>query len=263
LEKACRGSGGEFAWRREYTFLVGGSEDITTLDRLDDRERPRAMQEFFRRARRHSAPPDGVPTLPPLAHDAPVVEVPIQEGKAVPAYPMMETLRARAPVDPDVLLETLAAHAGFVERGGAGGGCALGRTCADHADAVILTFYGNPKDVDGQANLALQWIAPPVGQRLELPSADLLAVRCRDADLGGANLRGSILIRADLAGSLLRDADLSRADFTGASLRGCDLRGADLRGTDFEGADLSGADVRGAKLAGTRFVDARTVGIVI
>lgn len=261
--KVCRACGALFEWRHEYTFLVGGSEDTTTLDWLDDHDRPRAMQEFFRRAQKRSAPPDGVPPMPPLAENAPVLEVPIQEGNPVPAYPMIELLRARAPIDADELAARLAAHARFVERGGAGGGWGLGRTCASHDDAVILTFYRSPAgvDADDQARLALQWIVPPIGRPLELPSADLLAVRCRETSLDGANLAGAILIRADLAGSSLRDANLSRADCTGAVLRGCDLRGADLRGTDFEGADLSGADVRGARLAGTRFVDARTVGI--
>ena len=65
----------------------------------------------------------------------------------------------------------------------------------------------------------------------------------RDADLGGAYLRGADLGDADLRGADLRDADLE----------GADLRGADLRDVYLEGADLRGADLRGADFQHTKF----------
>jgi len=37
--KLCRTCGTLFEWRHEYTFLAGGSEDTTTIDRLGDRRR--------------------------------------------------------------------------------------------------------------------------------------------------------------------------------------------------------------------------------
>ena len=65
-----------------------------------------------------------------------------------------------------------------------------------------------------------------------------------DADLRGANLRGSNLIDASLRGADLSGANLIDANLRGASLRGASLSGADLRGADLSGADLSGADLR-------------------
>ena len=262
--KLCPGCGAMFEWEHEYTYLVGGSEDATYIKRLDDRTRPRAMRELFRWARIHSAPetPPRTTRLMDDRSDADVV-VPIQQGTPLPRYPMMEALRAKAPISADELAAELVAHARFVAGGGAGGGWMPARTCVEHADALLFAFYGCPTDAvaDQQARLALQWLVPIANQHLELPSADLLAVQCRDADLQGATVHGAMLIRADLAGSSLRGAILAQADCTGAKLRGCDLRDADLRGTDFEGADLTGAQMRGALLARARFPGACTVGI--
>ena len=54
-------------------------------------------------------------------------------------------------------------------------------------------------------------------------AGDLVGARLRRARLGGADLRGVLMIAADL-----RSADLRCADLLGADLRGADLRGADL-----------------------------------
>lgn len=99
-----------------------------------------------------------------------------------------------------------------------------------------------------------------------ITEAVLEAIRC-DADLYGANLRGTDLRCADLRDADLRCADLYGADLRcanlyGANLRDADLRGTDLRGTDLRDADLSGADLRGANLydadlRGTNLCDAK------
>ena len=60
----------------------------------------------------------------------------------------------------------------------------------------------------------------------------------RDADLGGAYLRGANLGGANLRGACLRDADLG-----GAYLEGANLWDADLGGAYLEGANLGGAFV--------------------
>ena len=72
----------------------------------------------------------------------------------------------------------------------------------------------------------------------------------RDADLGGASLRGAYLRDADLSGASLRDAYLRGASLRGANLSGASLSGADLRGAYLSGANLSGASLRGANLSG-------------
>ena len=77
--------------------------------------------------------------------------------------------------------------------------------------------------------------------------------REKNADLGGANLRG-----ANLRGAYLRGANLGGADLRGANLGGADLRGANLRGANLGGADLRGAylgraGLRGAYLGRAKF----------
>jgi hypothetical protein len=64
----------------------------------------------------------------------------------------------------------------------------------------------------------------------------------RDADLGGANLRGANLGDADLGGANLRGANLGDADLGGANLGGANLRGANLGGANLGGANLGDAE---------------------
>jgi hypothetical protein len=71
-----------------------------------------------------------------------------------------------------------------------------------------------------------------------------------DADLRGADLRGSHLSGADLRGSHLRGANLCGSDLRGSDLRDADLSGSDLRDADLSDADLCGANLRGSDLSG-------------
>ena len=75
------------------------------------------------------------------------------------------------------------------------------------------------------------------------------AVR-RDANLGGANLRGAYLGGANLGGANLGGANLRGANLGGAYLRGANLRGAYLRDANLGGAYLRGANLGGAYLRG-------------
>lgn len=254
-----------FDWRHEYTYLVNGaSEDDTYVTRLDDAGAGRALRQLFAQLRARSRSTQHAPRatrLPDAFDPAPTIPVD-QPGGVQRRYPMMELLRPRAPLPERELAEALERHARFVAAGGAGGGwCTALSGDAELPTTVVFAFYGCPAgaSAEHQAHLELAWLRPPGGTRLELPSADLLAVRCAGEDLAGANLAGSMLVLADLAGSSLRGASLVRADCSGARLVGCDLRDADLRGTDFERADLTGADLRGARLDGASFLDARTV----
>jgi len=79
----------------------------------------------------------------------------------------------------------------------------------------------------------------------DLGGAYLRGANLRDADLGGANLGG-----AYLRGANLRDADLGDADLGGADLRDANLGGANLGGADLRGANLRGANLRDANLGG-------------
>jgi len=49
------------------------------------------------------------------------------------------------------------------------------------------------------------------------------------------------------------NADLSGADLKGSNLAEANLSGADLSGANLEGADLSGANLEGANLCGVKF----------
>jgi uncharacterized protein YjbI with pentapeptide repeats len=169
----------------------------------------------------------------------------------------MEALRAVEPLPEAELSALLSAHVRFVASGGAGAGWRTALTGSDLTTALMFAFYG--RATDDQAQLSVMRL--PSVPRLELPSANLLAVSCVQGALDGANLDGAMLVLADLAGTSLRGATLSRADCTGARMAGCDLRDADLRGTDFERADLTGADLRGARIDGASFLDTRTVGV--
>ncbi len=70
------------------------------------------------------------------------------------------------------------------------------------------------------------------------------------AELGGANLRKTILNGANLWGFKLGGLDLSRAELRGANLAGADLHAADLSEAHLEGAYMWRADLRGANLRG-------------
>jgi hypothetical protein len=72
-----------------------------------------------------------------------------------------------------------------------------------------------------------------------------------EAQMGGADATGSIMIRTDLTnsfcdGATFRDANLSESRLDGASLRGCDLRGAILIRASLGNADLAESDLDGA-----------------
>ena len=73
----------------------------------------------------------------------------------------------------------------------------------------------------------------------------------KDVNLSDANLIG-----ADLRGSNLSDADLRGADLRGSNLSDADLRGADLSDADLRGADLSDADLRGSNLSNANLSNA-------
>lgn len=64
--------------------------------------------------------------------------------------------------------------------------------------------------------------------------ADLRSCNATDADLAGADLRGSKLDKAVLANTVL----------AGADLRGASMKGANVYRTQFGGADLDGVDMR-------------------
>lgn len=88
----------------------------------------------------------------------------------------------------------------------------------------------------------------------DLCCADLCGASIRVADLSGADLSGAYLIRANLVSAALRGADLFGADLSNTNLRCADLRGADLRNADLRGANLWGADLRGADLRGADLI---------
>jgi len=80
----------------------------------------------------------------------------------------------------------------------------------------------------------------------------------QDANLSGANIRGTFLRRSNfkdanltntfLRGTFFLESNLSGADFSGAKLMGIFLINADLSNANLDSADLSSADLRGANL---------------
>jgi uncharacterized protein YjbI with pentapeptide repeats len=118
-----------------------------------------------------------------------------------------------------------------------------------------------------------------------LAASALYAARFEEADLEGADLRGTILDMAHLRGAILDNArmgslneysrdpqgatvstsrlnSIKQADLSNASLKGASLRNAilwktrlekaNLEGADLTDADLTGVDIRGAQLKNAR-----------
>lgn len=86
-----------------------------------------------------------------------------------------------------------------------------------------------------------------------LAGSDLSEVRCRKANLHGANL-----IKCKMAVARLEESDLSNSFLFGAmmersQLRGAKFIGADMTKTNLAEADLRGVALSGAKLDGTHF----------
>jgi uncharacterized protein YjbI with pentapeptide repeats len=75
-------------------------------------------------------------------------------------------------------------------------------------------------------------------------------------DLGGANLRETLLLDAYLVEADLRGVDLRGADLRGTDLRKACLRGADLRAANLGRANLSEADLGRADLGGANLREA-------
>jgi hypothetical protein len=71
-------------------------------------------------------------------------------------------------------------------------------------------------------------------------------------DLSHANLHGADLSRTELVRANLSNANLSSADFYGARLENANLSNANLSDANFTGVDLDGADLSGANLSNTR-----------
>ncbi|HIK43681.1 MAG TPA: pentapeptide repeat-containing protein [Leptolyngbyaceae cyanobacterium M65_K2018_010] len=68
---------------------------------------------------------------------------------------------------------------------------------------------------------------------------------------GQRNFEYVVLAEADLTGADLKGSDFSYADFSGANLSQANLRGADLSYANLAQANLTAADLRGSMLIGT------------
>lgn len=106
------------------------------------------------------------------------------------------------------------------------------------------------RDNDVQSAVAVLGRLPSStdGERIRLPHSDLRLARMYQltfnhalfggANLAGARLWGSSLVRADLGHAILRGSDFTHADLSGAILWGADLTGADLTGATLDGAEV-------------------------
>ena len=105
------------------------------------------------------------------------------------------------------------------------------------ADEEYGTFVG-PDEKIYRADLS--------GARLA--GSELLKARLQDINLAGAQLQGANLKDAQLQGTNLIGAQLKDADLTGAQLQGAFLMEAQLQGADLIGAQLQGVYGEGAQL---------------
>ena len=100
--------------------------------------------------------------------------------------------------------------------------------------------------------------------RLDLRHTHLAGVVILDADLQGADLQGAalnrtILVRAKLGGANLGWDLPNRTKLIVADLTGANLTGANLTGANLTGADLSETTLIGADLTDTLLIDAKNL----
>ena len=163
--------------------------------------------------------------------------------------PAVRRLLARAPaLGLAELQATLEQHREWLSGGGRGGRWS---TCVASDRVPFGVYIGAASERGKQANFHLKVLEGlPLADAM-LMHAHLSAVRCENTNLGGADLRGALLIDGFFSGSSFAGADLRGADCSRADFIGCDFTGADLRGADLEDADLTGAELSGTRWAGT------------
>lgn len=171
-------------------------------------------------------------------------------------YQMMAILVHGSPLGAEEFALTLAQHGEFIASGGAGGRWTTAVTPGGTETGIVMAVYTPQQGASPsgtQAVLDHERLDGLTIAGVQLPSASLCGVRCREQNLDGANLQGSVMVDSDFSGSSFRRANLRGADLSRSDLVGCDFRDADLRQADFENADLSSADMTGAKVTGARF----------
>ncbi|MBD2755075.1 pentapeptide repeat-containing protein [Spirosoma validum] len=84
----------------------------------------------------------------------------------------------------------------------------------------------------------------------EVLTPDLREADFHEADLSGANLRGSYFYRTNFSGANLRGVNLHEANFHETNFEGADLSGANLKSTLFANTRIEGAILTGCKIYG-------------
>jgi len=120
-------------------------------------------------------------------------------------------------------------------------------------------------EYESEGNTVKETLVKAVSSDANLSGADLRGTYLSgadlsDANLSGANLRGTYLSSANLSSANLSGTYLSDAYLSGADLSSANLRGANLSGADLSDANLSGADLRGTYLSGADLSDANLSG---
>lgn len=91
--------------------------------------------------------------------------------------------------------------------------------------------------------------------KAHLPGIALSNANCAYINLQGANLAAGKFDKADLSGAVLKDTVLIKGYFSYANLQNADLRGADLSEAYLNYANLHGANLCGANLKGVKVTE--------
>ena len=167
---------------------------------------------------------------------------------------LIESLAASGtPLKGQELATAVAQHKLFLDAGNREGDWQL--LSVSGLPLCIYQVYGQSDENKVGAQLVLRMKQIPAGESLrgaDIGYADLSGSICRGVDFGKAILDGCAAVDAFFDGATFDGASLRKVDFSGSSLRGCSFVGADLRGADFEHTDLTGADFGAANLTGAR-----------
>ncbi len=121
------------------------------------------------------------------------------------------------------------------------------------ASSAIGMYMGDEGGSAPQLDLSRKNLSALTLRRKKMAFSNLFGVCCRNKNLRGIDISGSLATDSDFSGCDFRGADLRSVDFSRTLLRDCDFRGANLCLADLECADLSGSDMRGTDVTGARF----------
>lgn len=118
--------------------------------------------------------------------------------------------------------------------------------------SAIGMYMGDNEGSGEQLDLSKKNLSDLHLRKVKMAYSNLFGVCCRNKNLCGIDLSGSLATDSDFSGCDFRGANLRFVDFSRSLLTDCDFRGVDLSNADLECVNLSGSDMRGADMSEAR-----------